>query len=74
MILNKLGYNVTAVTGKESNADYLKSIGAKTVINTRRIRQKILDLIDKGLWDGVVDTVGGKILANALAQTKEMEL
>src|SRR5210317_563764 len=27
--------------------------------------------LDKGLWDGVVDTVGGKILANALAQTKD---
>ena len=26
--------------------------------------------IDKGLWDGVVDTVGGKILANAIAQTR----
>ena len=28
-------------------------------------------LIDKGLWDGVVDTVGGKILSNVLSQTKE---
>ena len=33
MILNKLGSNVTAVTGKESNKEYLKSIGAKNVIN-----------------------------------------
>ena len=31
---------------------------------------KIQELIDKGLWDGVVDTVGGKILANAIVQTK----
>ena len=31
----------------------------------------MLDLLDKGLWDGVVDTVGGKILANALAQTRD---
>jgi alcohol dehydrogenase/acrylyl-CoA reductase (NADPH) len=31
---------------------------------------KTQDLIDKGLWDGVVDTVGGKILANAIVQTK----
>ena len=30
---SKLGYNVTAVTGKESNAEYLKSLGAKTVVN-----------------------------------------
>ena len=34
MILNKLGCNVTAVTGKESNKEYLKSIGAKNTINT----------------------------------------
>ena len=33
MILAKFGYNVTAVTGKKSNEDYLKTIGAKTVIN-----------------------------------------
>ena len=30
--LNKMGYNVTAVTGKDSKADYLKSLGAKTII------------------------------------------
>ena len=34
MMLNKLGCNVTAVTGKNTNIDYLKSIGAKNVINT----------------------------------------
>jgi len=33
MALTKLGYNVTAVTGKDSKADYLKSLGAKTVVN-----------------------------------------
>ena len=67
--LNKLGYNVTAVTGKDSKADYLKSLGAKNVIN-RSDFDKDPKLIDKGLWDGVVDTVGGKILANTIVQTK----
>ena len=66
--LNKMGYNVTAVTGKDSKADYLKSLGAKTVINRAEF-DKEPRLIDKGKWDGVVDTVGGKILANAIAQT-----
>ena len=33
LILNKMGYNVTAVTGKDSKADYLKSLGAKNVVN-----------------------------------------
>ena len=70
MILNKLGCNVTAVTGKESNKDYLKSIGAKNIINTSDLNKEPRPL-DKGLWDGAVDTVGGQILANVLAQTKE---
>ena len=68
IVLNKMGYNVTAVTGKNSKADYLKSLGAKTVVNRSEF-DKDPRLIDKGLWDGVVDTVGGKILANAIVQT-----
>jgi alcohol dehydrogenase/acrylyl-CoA reductase (NADPH) len=69
MALTKLGYNVTAVTGKDSKADYLKSLGAKNVVNRAEF-DKDPRLIDKGLWDGAVDTVGGKILANAIVQTK----
>ena len=70
MILNKLGCNVTAVSSKESNKEYLKSIGAKNIINTSELNKESRPL-DKGLWDGAVDTVGGQILANILAQTKE---
>ena len=70
MILNKLGCNVTVVTGKESNKEYLKSIGAKNIINTSELMKESRPL-DKGLWDGAVDTVGGQVLANVLAQTKE---
>ena len=70
MILNKLGCNVTAVTGKENNKEYLQSIGAKNVINTKELMKEARPL-DKGLWDGAVDTVGGQVLANVLAQTKE---
>lgn len=69
MALTKLGYNVTAATGKDSKTDYLKSLGAKNVVN-RADFDKDPRPIDKGLWDGVVDTVGGKILANAIAQTR----
>ncbi len=69
MALTKLGYNVTAVTGKDSKTDYLKSLGAKNIVNRAEF-DKDPRPIDKGLWDGVVDTVGGKILANAIAQTK----
>ena len=70
MILNKLGCNVTALTGKESNKDYLKSIGAKSILNTAELNKEARPL-DKGLWDGAVDTVGGQILSNVLSQTKE---
>ena len=69
MALAKFGYNVTAVTGKDSKSDYLKSLGAKNIVNRAEF-DKDPRLIDKGLWDGVVDTVGGKILANAIVQTK----
>ena len=70
MILNKLGCNVTAVTGKGFNAEYLKSIGAKNVVNTSELMKDSRPL-DKGLWDGAVDTVGGKVLENILSQTKD---
>ena len=70
MILNKLGYEVTAVTGKTENEEYLKSLGAKNIINKSDLDKDPRPL-DKGLWDGVVDTVGGRILANALAQTRD---
>ena len=39
MMLNKLGCNVTAVTGKNSNVEYLKSIGAKNVVNTSELNK-----------------------------------
>ena len=70
MILNKLGCEVTAVTGKNDNSDYLKSIGAKNVINTSELMKDARPL-DKGLWDGAVDTVGGKVLENILSQIKD---
>jgi len=70
MILAKLGYNVTAVTGKSEHNEYLKSIGAKNIINRAEFDKEPKPL-DKGLWDCAVDTVGGKILANVLAQTKD---
>ncbi len=70
MILSKLGCDVTAVTGKDSNKEYLKSIGAKNVVNTSELMKDARPL-DKGLWDGAVDTVGGKVLENILSQTKD---
>ena len=69
MVLSKLGYNVSAVTGKKDQSDYLKKLGAKNILDRKdfEVEPRILG---KGLWDGVVDTVGGAILANAISQTK----
>ena len=69
MILSKFGYNVTAVTGKKDKLDYLKELGAKNVINRKELEGEPR-ILGKGLWDGVVDTVGGVILSNAISQTK----
>jgi alcohol dehydrogenase/acrylyl-CoA reductase (NADPH) len=70
MVLAKLGYKVTAVSRKSDHNDYLKSIGATTILNSNEFEKDPRPL-DKGLWDCAVDTVGGKILANVLAQTKD---
>ena len=69
MILSKLGCNVTAVTGKKDQSDYLKELGAKNIIERKELENEPRSL-GKGLWDGVVDTVGGIILANAISNTK----
>ena len=68
-ILSKMGCNVTAITGKPEKADYLKELGAKTVLDRKEFEGEPR-LIGKGTWDGVVDTVGGNILANAISQTR----
>jgi len=70
MILSKLGYNVTAVTGKKDKSNYLKELGANNIIERKEFEGEP-KLLGKGLWDGVVDTVGGNILANAISQTKQ---
>ena len=69
MILSKFGYNVSAVTGKKDKIEFLKSLGAKNIIE-RKDYENEPKVLSKGLWDGVVDTVGGVVLANAISQTK----
>ena len=69
MALSKMGYNVTAITGKKEQTEFLKKIGASTIIDRAEMDQDSKPL-EAALWDGVVDTVGGKILARALAQTR----
>ena len=69
MVLSKFGYNVTAVTGKPEQADLLKKLGASNIIDRKEFEGEP-KLLGKGIWDGVVDTVGGNILAHVISQTK----
>jgi acrylyl-CoA reductase (NADPH) len=69
MILSKMGYDVHAVTGKKDKNDYLKELGAKNIIERKEFEGES-KLLEKGIWDGVVDTVGGSALTKIFAQTK----
>ena len=69
MILSKMGYDVHAVTGKKDKSDYLKNLGAKNIIDRKEFDGES-KLLEKGVWDGVVDTVGGSALTKIFAQTK----
>jgi acrylyl-CoA reductase (NADPH) len=59
MILSKMGYKVHALTGKKDKTDFLKKLGASVVLDRSELEGEMRPL-DKGLWDCVVDTVGGK--------------
>ena len=69
MILSKMGYDVHAVTGKKDKEDYLKNLGAKSIIDRKEFEGES-KLLEKGIWDCVVDTVGGASLTKIFAQTK----
>ncbi len=62
-ILARLGYEVVALTGKESQADYLKGLGAKEVMLRASLDLAKIKPLDKTLWAGAVDNLGGDVLA-----------
>lgn len=68
-LLAKLGHTVAAVTGRPGEADYLKALGATTVLDRAEFNQPGKPLA-KERWAGAVDTVGSHTLANVCAQTK----
>jgi acrylyl-CoA reductase (NADPH) len=69
-VLAKLGYDVHAVTGRPSEADYLHALGASEVIPRDELNGDVRPLA-KTRWAGGVDAVGSRILANVLSMTKE---
>ncbi|MBA3010274.1 MAG: YhdH/YhfP family quinone oxidoreductase [Proteobacteria bacterium] len=67
-ILVKLGYSVDAVSGKPDDG-FLKSLGVKEIISRKIFLEKTAPPVLKPRWAGVVDTVGGEILATAIKST-----
>lgn len=68
-ILNKLGYHVVAVSGKPDAAGFLTNLGAKQIVTREAVSDESQRPLLKGSWAGVVDTVGGNILATAIKST-----
>ena len=68
-LLSSLGFSVIASTGRLSETDYLKSLGASSVIDRNELSEPSKPL-GKERWIGAVDSVGSQTLSNVLAQTK----
>jgi acrylyl-CoA reductase (NADPH) len=68
-VLAKLGYEVTASTGRPEEADYLRRLGAREVIERKELSGTPRPLA-KERWAGGVDSVGSTTLANVLSMTR----
>ncbi|MBX3706879.1 MAG: YhdH/YhfP family quinone oxidoreductase [Pseudomonadales bacterium] len=65
-LLAHLGYEVVAVTGKPAQAGFLQSLGAARIMSREEARAGTDRPLLKETWAGVIDTVGGEILFNAV--------
>ncbi len=68
-ILARLGFEVVGVTGKKTGSDFLKGLGAKRTITREEATDTTGKPLLKAQWAGVIDTVGGEILATAIKST-----
>ena len=66
-LLSKIGYEVHALTGKSEESETLKDMGAKQVLLRDEFMAEPIKALDKGIYGGAVDTVGGDILAKMLS-------
>ena len=69
-ILARLGYSVAAVTGRPDAADYLKTLGATTIIDRAELAEAGTRPLESERWAAAVDAVGGEMLARVLKQMK----
>ncbi len=61
--LAKMGYAVSALTGKESESGWLKTLGAKEILLRQGLDLAKIKPLDKATWAGAVDNLGGEVLA-----------
>ena len=66
-ILSKLGYQVHAISGKQDKIETLKSMGASEIILRDEFTNEPIKALDKAIYGGAVDTVGGEILAKIIS-------
>ncbi|MEO1330259.1 MAG: MDR family oxidoreductase [Pseudomonadota bacterium] len=69
-ILDNLGYEVAAVTGRPETADYLRGLGADQIVAREEIAEPVKRPLESEAWAGCVDAVGGGMLARLLGQMK----
>jgi acrylyl-CoA reductase (NADPH) len=69
--LARLGYHVVALTGKESEAGWLKTLGAKEVVLRQSLNLEKIKPLDKATWAGAVDNLGGEVLSWMCSTMKE---
>lgn len=69
-ILAHNGYEVAAVTGRPDSADYLHDLGAKRIVPRDELSEPPAKPLDKEIWAGCIDAVGGTMLAHLLTQMK----
>jgi len=68
-ILAKLGYNVTAATGKTEAEEYFNNLGVKNIIDRKELDDDSGKMLLREKWSGVIDTVGGNLLSTAIKST-----
>lgn len=71
MLLSKLGFEVTAITGKMDSKELLMEYGASEVASRQDFDQKLLSPLQKSIFVGGVDAVGGDVLSNLLCSTSQ---
>ncbi|MCA9052218.1 MAG: YhdH/YhfP family quinone oxidoreductase [Planctomycetaceae bacterium] len=70
MLLSRLGYHVTGVTGKTERHDWLQSLGAKAVLSRQAVDDQTSRPLLSARWAGAVDTVGGGTLSTLIRALK----